>query len=424
MNERKASLKRTLGIVDATSIGLGAIIGAGIFVVLGVAAGASGPGVVISVILAAIVSSFTAMSFASLGSAIPKEGGAYEYIYELISPSLGFLTGWMWIFGQLVGGAAVSLGLAEYFSLFIPIPIRFTAVAACLLFTLLNIIGVRESSFANNLMVAFKVGVLCIFVLVGIPYVQLSNFSTILETKFPALINGAALIFFAFLGYGRITTLSEEVRNPEKVVPRSILLALLISASLYLLVSFTALGVATPERLSTSGSPLADVMRMTGNELATTLVSLGGIIATISVLLTTLLGVSRVVFAMARNGQIPGLVNSIHPKFCTPYISILFSGALMAALALFGDLKQVLSLATFAIISTHVLVNYSALKVKIGRFRVPFSPIPQLLGIVSCAALALSLIADVWLEAFVVVLIGEAFYLTYSRLRRKVVNLT
>ncbi|MEM3403486.1 MAG: amino acid permease [Nitrososphaeria archaeon] len=415
MDARKPSLKRTLGIVDATSIGLGAIIGAGIFVVLGVAAGASGPGVVISVILAAVVSSFTAMSFASLGSTIPKEGGAYEYAYELLSPSLGFLTGWMWIFGQLVGGAAVSLGLAEYFSLFIPIPIKFTAVAACLLFTILNTFGVKESSFANNVMVAFKVGVLCVFIVVGIPHIQIANFSTIFATKFPAIINGAALIFFAFLGYGRITTLSEEVKNPRKVIPLSILLALGISALLYLLVSFTALGIASSEELSNSGSPLADVMKKTGNDLAVALVSLGGVIATISVLLTTLLGVSRVVFAMSRNRQIPERVNAIHPKFCTPYISILLSGILMALIALLGDLKQVLSLATFTIISTHVLVNYSALKIKGGTFIVPFSPIPQILGIVSCSALALSLLLEVWLEALMVVSVGTTFYLAYNR---------
>jgi APA family basic amino acid/polyamine antiporter len=416
MARRQIKLKRTLSLLDAVSIGLGAIIGAGIYVVVGIASGAAGPGVMLSVILAGIIALFTALSFAALSSTITKEGGAYEYVYELISPSLGFLTGWFWIFGQIVAGAAVSLGFATYIAVLIPLPVKFVAAGGCLLFMLLNLIGVKQSSIVNDALVASKIVVLCIFVALGVSYIKFSNFTPFMPNGFSGVVSGAALIFFAFLGYGRITTISEEVKNPERVVPLSILLALGISSVFYLLVSFTAVGIVGSDALSSSGSPLAVAIGATGNELAVLVVSIGGILATASVLLTTVLGVSRVSFSMARNKQIPEFINAIHPKFMTPYVSILLAGFLMAALAFFGDLKQVVSLASFAVISTHVLVNYAALRIKKkGSFRIPLSPLPQLLGMVSCAALMLSLMPDVWAVALIVLLAGVVFYFIENR---------
>ncbi len=415
MARKQIKLKRTLNLLDAVSIGLGAIIGAGIYVVVGIAAGAAGPGVMLSVIFAGIIALFTALSFAALSSRITKEGGAYEYVYELISPSLGFLTGWFWVFGQIVAGAAVSLGFATYMAVLIPLPVKFVAAGGCLLFMLLNLIGVKQSSLVNDALVASKILVLCIFVAVGASYIKFSNFTPLMPNGFSGVVSGAALIFFAFLGYGRITTISEEVKNPEKVVPLSILLALGISSILYLLVGFTAVGIVGSNALSSSGSPLAIAMGATGNGLAVLVVSIGGILATASVLLTTVLGVSRVSFSMARNKQIPEFINAIHPKFMTPYISILLTGFLMAALAFFGDLKQVVSLASFAVISTHVLVNYAAFKVRDRcSFKIPFCPVPPLLGMVSCAALTLSLLPDVWVVALVVLLAGVVFYSIYK----------
>lgn len=412
MVRKQIKLKRTLGLLDAVSIGLGAIIGAGIYVAVGIAAGAAGPGVMLSVILAGIVALFTALSFAALGSTITKEGGAYEYVYELVSPCLGFFTGWFWVFGQIVAGAAVSLGFATYLAILIPLPVKLVAAGACLLFMFLNLIGVKQSSLVNDALVASKVLVLLIFIMVGASYIKLSNFTPLMPNGFSGVVSGAALVFFAFLGYGRITTISEEVKNPERVVPLSVLLSLGISSTLYLLVSFTAVGIVGSTALSSSGSPLAVAMGATGNELAVFVVSLGGILATASVLLTTLLGVSRVSFSMSRNKQIPEFINAIHPRFMTPYISILLTGILMAALAFFGDLKQVVSLASFAVILTHILVNYSALKAK-GRckFSIPFYPIPPLLGMISCTVLMVSLLPSVWVAASVVLIFGIVFYL-------------
>jgi len=410
---KQLRLNRTLGLFDAVFIGLGAIIGAGIFVAVGVAAGLAGPGLIVSVLIAGIIASFTAFSFAELGSAIPKEGGAYEYVFEMVSPFIGFLTGWMWLFGQIVGGAAVSLGLAAYLALFVPLPTKLIAASACLFFMILNLIGAKESSIVNGAIVILKIVVLCIFILVGIFHIQAQNFSPMFPNGPSGVIAGAALIFFAYLGFGRITTVSEEVKNARKNIPLSILLSLGISTILYFLVSYTAVGIVGYSKLSASASPLADAMNATENDLAIWAVSLGGILATASVLLTTILGTSRVSFSMARNKQLPRFISALHPRFGTPYISILVAGFLMAILAFAGELKQVLSLASFCVIITHVLVNYSALKLSKNkqRFRVPFSPIPQLLGIISCVVLALYLLSEIWVMAVIVLFVGVAFYL-------------
>jgi len=421
MQREPAKLLRSLSLFDATSIGVGAIIGAGIFVILGVATSLAGPAVLLSVLIAGVCSVFTALSFSRLSSAISKEGGAYEYAFELFSPFIGFLTGWMWIFAQIVVGATVSIGLATYLALFIPLPINIVAAGACLVFALVNLVGVKESATLNNALVVFKVAALLLFIAVGASHIQLSNFQPFLPNGFSGVISGAALIFFAYLGFGRIAIVSEEVKNPEKTLPLSILLALGISAVLYLLVSFTAVGVSGPGRISASGSPLADAMKITGNELATTLVSLGAIFAIASVLLTTVLGVSRVSFSMARNGQIPEFINSLHPRFGTPYVSILLTGLLMAALAFTGNLLQVASIASFSVIVTHVLVNYAAMAVstKQPKFRIPFYPLPPVLGIVSCAALALSLLPGVWVEEAVVLCAGVVFYAISNAVSRR-----
>lgn len=414
--QKKVRLKRTLNLLDAVSICIGATIGAGIFVAVGLAAGLAGPALVFSVLIAALISSFTALSFAELSSAIPKEGGAYEYIFEIVSPQLGFLTGWMVIFGQIFVGAAVSLGLATYLALFIPLPLKLIAVLACLFFILLNLVGVKQSSEVNDALVVLKVIALCIFVVVGVFYIKTPNLSNLFPNGLSGVISGAALIFFAYIGYARVATVSEEVEDPKKTIPLSIIIGLVVSTVLYLLVSFTAVGVVNYNVLSASGTPLADAMKFTGNDLAVLVVSLGAIFATSSVLLTTILGVSRITFSMARNKQIPSFINSLHPKFQTPHISIMLTGLLMAVFALFWDLKQVFSLASFSVILTHVLVNYSAIKLRSHpKFKIPLRPLPPILGIVSCSALLLFLPAETWVMSGVILFLGIVFYLIKNR---------
>lgn len=414
-------LKRNLNLLDATSVGIGAIIGAGIFVVLGIAVGYAGPSVVISIIVAGIVASFTAFSFAELGSAIPKEGGAYAFAFELISPFAGFLVGILWLFAQIVAGAAISLGFASYFVAIFPIfPFKAVAVIAALALTGLNLIGIKQSTTVNNILVIIKIAILCLFIGFGIFQIHPQNFSQFSPNGFFGILQGAGFIFFAYLGFGRIATLGEEVKNPERNLPLAVLIALVVSVAIYVLTGLTATGLVDYRILAQSGSPIAEAAKATGNFTLVAAVSFGALIATASVLLTNLIGLSRVAFAMARNGQFPKSIAKVSSRFGTPYISVLSMGAILTVLAFALDLKQTVAITSFAILSVHLTVNLSAIRLRkkmpnSTKFRVPFYPIIPSLGLLSCIILMFSLPQESWIVAAIAVAVSAVLYL----LRRK-----
>lgn len=396
-------LKRTLNLFDAISIGIGAIVGAGIFVVVGIAIGYAGPAIVISIIIAAIVASFTAFSFAELGSAIPKQGGVYAFAYEIASPSAGFVVGYLWLFAQTVAGAAISLGFAGYFVAVFPfLSLKAVAVSIVLALTALNLVGIKQSAMVNNALVLTKIAIICLFIVIGIPRISLANYSQFAPNGFFGVLQGAGFIFFAFLGFGRIAMLGEEVRNPNRTLPLSILLSFATSAVIYVLTGLTATGLQDYRLLAQSNSPIADAAGTIGAPALVGIVSFGALVATVSVLLTTLIGLSRVSFAMARNGQIPKAIAKIHPRFGTPYVAILIMGTLMAILALAFDLRQTSAITSFSILSTHVVLNYCAIKLRkkipdIGAFKAPLYPLIPSLGVVSCLILLLFLPVESWL---------------------------
>jgi APA family basic amino acid/polyamine antiporter len=410
-------LKRTLNLLDATSVGIGAIIGAGIFVVLGVAIGYAGPAIIVSIIMAGVVASFTAFSFAELGSAIPKEGGAYQYASELIFPFAGFLVGFLWLFAQIVAGVAISLGFASYFVAIFPIfPLKTIAVVAAIALTGLNLIGTKQSTAVNNILVIIKIAILGLFIGFGIFQIHPQNFSQFSPNGFFGILQGAGFIFFAYLGFGRIATLGEEVKNPKRNMPLAVLIALVVSVLIYVLTGLTATGLQDYHILAQSGSPIAEAAKAMGNFTIVAAVSLGALIATASVLLTNLIGSSRVAFAMARNGQLPKSIAKVSSKLGTPYISVLVMGALLTALVATLDLKQTVAITSFAILSVHLTVNLSA--IRLGRkmpnftgFRVPLYPLVPLLGFLSCTILMFSLPQESWIVAAVVVAISVVLYM-------------
>jgi APA family basic amino acid/polyamine antiporter len=414
-------LERTLNLFDAMSIGIGAIIGAGIFVVLGIAIGYAGPSVIVSIIIAGVVAFFTAFSFAELGSAIPKEGGVYVFAYELISPLVAFPVGCLWLFAQIVAGAAISLGLASYFvAIFPAFSIKVVAISAALILTGLNLLGIKQSATVNNILVLVKIVILGLFIGFGIFQVHPQYFSEFSPNGFWGILEGAGFIFFAYLGFGRIATLGDEVKNPEKTLPLSILLSLTASIIIYILTGFTAIGLQDYRILAQSSSPIADAAAATGNYMVVAAVSFGALVATTSVLLTNLVGLSRVSFAMARNGQLPKSVAKTSSKFKTPYISILVMGALMATLVFLLDLKQTAAITSFSILSTHVIVNLCAFRLRkkmlnSTTFKAPFYPLLPLAGLISCSILMFSLPVESWIVAAFVVAISSVFYLLRSR---------
>jgi len=402
-----AELKKTFGLFDAFNIGIGAIIGAGIFVVTGIGASLAGPALLISLLISAGIAAFTALSFAELSVLIPKEGGGYEFAHELISPFAGFITGWLWLLSNVVVGAVVSLGFAHYFALFFPIPVHITAVVACISIITINYLGARDLGVVNNILVVFKLFVLACFIIFGITAINQGNItSSFLPHGSIGVLQGAAFMFFAFAGFARITVIGEEVKDPKKTIPRAILLALGISTIIYLLVSYTAIGLVGYQGLVNSGSPLADAAHMEGSTMVL-LISLGALAATFSVLLTTLLGTSRVSFAMARNKDLPRFFNKLHPKRSVPYVAILIFGIIMTLFAAFTDLTSAVAIANFASLFYYAIANYAALKIDKPRY----PRIVPIVGLLTCILLLFFLTPAAWIIGSLSLVVGLVYYL-------------
>ena len=422
------TLKRSLGLFDAVAIGVGAMIGAGIFVVTGLSTGLAGPAVLISIIIAGAVSSFTALSFAELSAAAPSEGGAYEFVYEFVSPKAGFFTGWLWLFSNIVAGSAISLGLASYLTVLFPVlPLRPVAAMACLFFTAINIIGVKHSSTLNNFLVVFKICVLAFFILLGVFFLRPVNFYPFSPTGLTGVFQGSAVIFFAFTGFARITTIGEEVKNPGKIIPRAILISIVVTSVIYLLTAFAAVGLLDYRSLAASASPIADAAQSTGVAWAGTVVSLGALAATGSVLLTLIMGLSRVFYKMSKNKDLPPSLSLIHRDLGTPYLSILIMGAIMTILTFFFDLGQMVGLSIFGSLFYYALTNLAAFfvrrKIKGAEgFRTPLYPLIPILGLLTCFVLLFSLDLGSLLLGGLVILLGAVYLLCkmlYGRGRRE-----
>jgi APA family basic amino acid/polyamine antiporter len=416
---QKSGLKPSLGLFDATAISVGAIIGAGIFVVTGIAAGYAGSALIVSMLIAAIISIFTALSFAELTAWQPKEGSIYEYTYQLISPFAGFLTGWMWILSNTFAGAAVSLGFAHYLTALFPIlPANWIAAIICIAFTMLNFFGIRQSALINNFLVAAKLLILAFFIILGVAYINPSNFTPFAPFQV-GVFYGACYIFFAYGGFARVAVIAEEVKDAKRNVPKAILLSLIISTIVYILVGLIAVGLIGAPKLSDPSSPaLTHAISVTGNAAAFYIVSAGGLLATASVLLTSILGVSRMAYAMARRKDIPQTLSKLHPKYSTPYYSIWIIGALMTLLVLFIDLTKVVAISTFALLFYYALANISALRLKVQKRLYPqFVPI---LGTVTCLALLIFILfasTEAWIIGVAGLTAGAIYYVAKKKFR-------
>ena len=417
-------LKRTLDLGDSTLLGIGAIIGAGIYVVLGLAAGVAGPGVILSIIIAGMAAGLSSLSFSELGSSMPREGGPYEFSRKILSPSIGFMVGWLWLASNIITGSAVSLGFAGYLGVLIPwLDQRLIALVAITFFSGINIIGVKRSARFNDLLVTLKLILILAFILLGAGSVKTSNFTPFLPLGPLGILQASALMFFAYGGFARITTVAEEVKDPGRTIPASILLALGISTIIYILTGIVAVGLVDWRALANSGSPLAVAIATTGIPWAVGVVSAGAMIATLSVLLVAVLGVSRVMFAMARNHDLPIGLSEVDPAYSTPVNSILVSTAIMILFVLSGDLKLIVGVSSFTLFIVHGLTNICALFVRkkfprIDRpFKIPWYPLPPILGVLFCFGLAFTLPFDSWIVGLAVISIGIVYYLLFRPAR-------
>jgi APA family basic amino acid/polyamine antiporter len=417
--EEQKALKPYLGLWSATAINVGAIIGGGIFVVTGIVAGLAGSALVVSMAIAAVIAVFTALSFAELTAWQPVEGSIYEYACQLISPFSGFLTGWMWIVSNTFAGAAVALGFAYYFTAAFPVlSANVVAALICVAFTALNFVGIRQSAFFNNILVAAKLVILGFFVVFGFMHVNTANFVPFAPFN-SGVFYGAYFIFFAYGGFARVAVVADEVKDAKRTVPRAVLLSLAISTVVYILVGMVAVGLAGSAELAKSNSPLTDAIGATGSSFAMQIVSFGGLVATASVLLTSVLGVSRMAYAMARRKDMPQALSRLHGKFGTPYYSIWIAGVVMALLVLFVDLTRVVAISTFAILFYYTIANTAAFKLKAEHKR--YHKMLHGLGLATCLVLLVFILfaqTTSWTIGIICLVVGALFYGARKRFRK------
>ena len=417
MTQKKTqtTLKRSLSLLDATAISVGAIIGGGIFVVTGIVANLAGSALVVSIVIAAVIEFFTALSYAELSAWQPVEGSVYEYTRQVISPFSGFLTGWMFIVANTFTGAAVSLGFAYYLIAAFPsLPPNVVAAVLCLSFTALNFFNARESARVNTVLVAAKLLILGFFVIFGAVNTNTMNF-TPFELFNTGVLYGAFFIFFAYTGFGRVAVIAEEVIDAKRNVPRALFLSLAISTIIYVLVGIVAVGLVGSATLANSNSPLIAAINATESPLAVNVVAFGGLLATASVLLTAILGVSRMAYSMARRKDMPQGLAKLHSKFFTPYYSIWAVGILMAVLVLFFDLTGVVAVSTFGALFYYAMTNAAALKLKTEQRR--YHRLFPSVGLCTCIVLLAFILFEAtqaWIIG-VICLTGGALYYGFRK---------
>jgi len=416
----RSGFKKTLGLFDAAAISIGAIIGAGIYVVTGIAAGFAGSALIVSMIIAAAISVLTALSFVELTSWQPREGSIYEYAYQLVSPFAGFLVGWMWMLSNIFGGAAVSLSFAHYLKALVPfLPVTAVAAVLCLAFALINFIGARRSARLNNVMVVAKLLILAFLVVFGLMHAKAAHYHPFAPLKIGVLY-GACYIFFAYGGFARVAIVADEIKDARHNVPRAIMISLAVSTIVYIFVGLAAVGLVGAPALAASPSPLTRAIGATGSALASYIVSAGALLATASVLLTSILGVSRMAYAMAGRKDMPERLGRLHKKRNTPYYSIWLTGLSMALLVLAIDLSRVVAISTFALLFYYSFANISALK--LGRDARRYPRFVPALGIVSCLALLVFLLfasREAWIIGVSGLAAGVVYYAVKKHLAGK-----
>jgi basic amino acid/polyamine antiporter, APA family len=413
-------LKRSIGLWSAVAINVGAIIGGGIFVVTGIVAGLAGSALIISMIIAGAIAFFTALGFAELTAWKPMEGGVYAYGRELVSPFAGFLAGWMWIIANTFTGAAVALGFSYYLSAAFPgLPSNLVAAALCIAFMLLNLLGARESATVNNILVAIKLVILGFFVVFGVFYANAGNYSPFIPIS-SGVLYGSFFIFFAYGGFARIAVAAEEVKDAKRNVPLAMLLSLGISMVVYVLVGLVAVGLVGAGGLAGSNSPLTAAMNATGNSVAVQAISVGGLVATASVLLTAILGVSRMAYSMARGKDLPSVLSKVHDRFGTPTYAIIATGIVMSVLVLFVDLTRVVALSTFSLLFNYSITNIAAYKLKTQERR--YHKAIHIVALATCLLLISFIIfasTDAAIIGVIFLCAGAIYYFAKTKLRKR-----
>jgi APA family basic amino acid/polyamine antiporter len=462
------SLKRALGPVNLTALGVGCVIGAGIFVLTGQAAAQyAGPAIVISFVLAGLACAFAGLCYAEFAAMIPMSGSAYTYGYATLGEFVAWIIGWDLILEYLFAAATVAVGWSGYVVSFLKefglvIPAQFTSapydhhapvdagwnmwrlftegwvstgatlnVPAMLivgLVSILLVIGIKESATFNNIIVAIKLAVILTFIAVGVAFINRNNWHPFVppslgpgEFGWGGVLRGAGVIFFAYIGFDAVSTAAQEAKNPQRDMPIGMLASLGICTVLYIVVSLVLTGVVNYHSLNVS-APIAVAVDAFGAKLAwlRTFVKVGAIAGLSSVILVLLLGQPRIFYAMAKDGLLPKIFSSVHPKFQTPWLAQILTGAtamLVAGLfpiGLLGELVSIGTLLAFLIVCAGVLVLRKIHPELHRPFHVPLVWVTAPLGILCCGGLMAGLPPSTWTRLIVWMVLGLVIYFGYG----------
>ena len=478
------SLKRALGAGDLIMLAIGAVIGAGIFSSIGTAAAGeilpdgvvvrygAGPALIISFILLGGVCGLAALCYAELASMIPQAGSAYSYSYATLGELVAWIIGWDLILEYAVGNVAVAVAWAGYFTSFltafnvhlpdylthgyraallssdpavhgllqtaprfagIPILVNIPAFAIVMGITWLLMRGVKESARANNIMVVVKLLVLGLFVVVGAMHIDTSNYEPFAPNGWRGIHQGAAIVFFAYIGFDAISTAAEETKNPQRNLPIGILGGLAICTVIYVIVGIVATGIVPYQELK-AADPLAKALTLAGLETASWIVSFGAVISLTAVLLVFQYGQPRIFYAMSRDGLLPRWASKVHPKTRIPHITTLVTGLVVAFGALLADENEIYDLTNIGTLSAFAIVCIGVLVLRIKEpnrprpFRVPFVWAVTLLGAGACVYTMFGLPVRAWERFAIWLAIGLVLYFVYgfrnSKLRRTATTAT
>jgi len=463
-------LRRSLGPLQLTALGIGAIIGAGIFAAIGTAISGdsghvgAGSAIVLSIILAGVTSAFAAITYSEFAAMIPISGSAYTYAYATLGELIAWIIGWDLILEYAVGNIAVAIGWAGYFDSLLrglgvelprwivtdiltarhdpallaaaphvgPIPIVFNlpAVAIVALITWLLVIGTKESAWVNTFMVMLKVAVIGLFLVVGLKYIRPEQWTmpSFAPNGFTGISVGAAIIFFSYIGFDAVSTASEEAKNPQRDIPIGIIASLIICTVLYVAIALVLTGLIPWDRLNVP-DPLAVALQYIHADWAAGILALGAVAAMTSVLLVFQLGQARIFMSMARDGLLPPWAARLHPRYQTPYITTIVTGifvALFAAVAPIGvvlELTNIGTLFAFILVALGIIVLRRTDPARPRPFRTPWVPFLPIVSIGFCLYLIVSLplLTKVRFVAWLV--LGTAIYflcsIRHSRVRRE-----
>ncbi|HNN96060.1 MAG TPA: amino acid permease [Pseudomonadota bacterium] len=441
-------LHRSLSALDLTMIGIGAIIGAGIFAITGSAAATkAGPAIVLSFVLSALGCACAGLCYAEMAAMIPVAGSAYTYAFATLGELVAWLIGWALVLEYAVGAITVAISWSGYFVEFmrgfgVEMPkalcngyfatwvdaagvtqhglINLPAVVLVAAITVLLIVGVKESARATSIIVLLKVAVVLAFLALGVGYVKPSNWQPFMPFGWSGVIAGAGVIFFAYIGFDAVTTMSEEAKDPKRDLPRGILASLAICTVLYILVSGVLTGIVPYTQLNVP-APVALALRSAGVNWGAFLVSFGALAGLGSVVLVMMMGQPRVFMAMSRDGLLPSAISKVHPRFHTPYRSTMLTGIVVALASstlnveIAGELTSMGTLFAFVVVCVGVVVLRRSHPDAVRPFRTPAAEFVGPLGAITCLVMMVGLPRATQRNFMVWIAIGLVIYFTYSR---------